>query len=121
MIPGSDALRLRLLRSRGRLHIHRTWAISPEVSSQDSVLSRSADRFHAQTLLIRPPLSRSPPRLPLIRRRGSRRRVWRRLLRSCFHRTSSRSEEHTSELQSRFDLVCRLLLEKKKNITDYGG
>src|SRR5207249_10832125 len=27
-----------------------------------------------------------------------------------------RSEEHTSELQSRFDLVCRLLLEKKKNI-----
>src|SRR5699024_12062149 len=28
---------------------------------------------------------------------------------------NSRSEEHTSELQSRFDLVCRLLLEKKKN------
>src|SRR5207249_10558114 len=28
----------------------------------------------------------------------------------------SRSEEHTSELQSRFDLVCRLLLEKKKKI-----
>src|SRR2546421_2694360 len=27
---------------------------------------------------------------------------------------SSRSEEHTSELQSRSDLVCRLLLEKKK-------
>src|SRR5699024_12012473 len=27
-----------------------------------------------------------------------------------------RSEEHTSELQSRFDLVCRLLLEKKKTI-----
>src|SRR5699024_11478067 len=27
---------------------------------------------------------------------------------------SGRSEEHTSELQSRFDLVCRLLLEKKK-------
>src|SRR5207249_12305513 len=28
--------------------------------------------------------------------------------------TLLRSEEHTSELQSRFDLVCRLLLEKKK-------
>src|SRR5699024_11953207 len=28
---------------------------------------------------------------------------------------AGRSEEHTSELQSRFDLVCRLLLEKKKN------
>src|SRR3989440_9495710 len=29
-----------------------------------------------------------------------------------------RSEEHTSELQSRSDLVCRLLLEKKKNNKD---
>src|SRR5699024_12674970 len=29
-----------------------------------------------------------------------------------------RSEEHTSELQSRFDLVCRLLLEKKKQRTN---
>src|SRR5690606_39476264 len=29
-----------------------------------------------------------------------------------------RSEEHTSELQSRENLVCRLLLEKKKKITD---
>src|SRR5690606_41305419 len=29
-------------------------------------------------------------------------------------RTSGRSEEHTSELQSRENLVCRLLLEKKK-------
>src|SRR2546429_2787786 len=30
---------------------------------------------------------------------------------------SDRSEEHTSELQSRLHLVCRLLLEKKKNHT----
>src|ERR1041385_9493757 len=30
-------------------------------------------------------------------------------------RTTRRSEEHTSELQSRLHLVCRLLLEKKKN------
>src|SRR5690349_22471658 len=30
--------------------------------------------------------------------------------------SGDRSEEHTSELQSRRDLVCRLLLEKKKNI-----
>src|SRR5207249_7557134 len=36
--------------------------------------------------------------------RDGRRRRWLR----------DRSEEHTSELQSRFDLVCRLLLEKKK-------
>src|SRR5690349_22459612 len=32
-------------------------------------------------------------------------------------RGEPRSEEHTSELQSRRDLVCRLLLEKKKNNT----
>src|SRR3989440_904634 len=31
--------------------------------------------------------------------------------------SSDRSEEHTSELQSRSDLVCRLLLEKKKKNT----
>src|SRR2546430_6658861 len=30
-------------------------------------------------------------------------------------RTAGRSEEHTSELQSQSNLVCRLLLEKKKN------
>src|SRR5437773_7344643 len=30
-----------------------------------------------------------------------------------------RSEEHTSELQSHHDLVCRLLLEKKKNMIHY--
>src|SRR5438105_10035733 len=40
----------------------------------------------------------------------------RRACRSAVRRTarSPRSEEHTSELQSRVDLVCRLLLEKKK-------
>src|SRR3712207_8313493 len=32
---------------------------------------------------------------------------------------AERSEEHTSELQSRQYLVCRLLLEKKKNISSY--
>src|SRR5689334_23978326 len=31
---------------------------------------------------------------------------------------ASRSEEHTSELQSQFHLVCRLLLEKKKDRTE---
>src|SRR5690606_40119293 len=33
--------------------------------------------------------------------------------RKCFSRFCGRSEEHTSELQSRENLVCRLLLEKK--------
>src|SRR5438105_9313065 len=32
--------------------------------------------------------------------------------------TTHRSEEHTSELQSRVDLVCRLLLEKKKTASN---
>src|SRR2546428_5729349 len=34
---------------------------------------------------------------------------------------NGRSEEHTSELQSRSDLVCRLLLEKKKVFISYGS
>src|SRR5699024_12733934 len=38
---------------------------------------------------------------------------WFKHLRTRYN-NSHRSEEHTSELQSRFDLVCRLLLEKKK-------
>src|SRR2546429_1288607 len=37
-----------------------------------------------------------------------------RLLRTVLLRFDDRSEEHTSELQSRLHLVCRLLLEKKK-------
>src|SRR5690348_17386192 len=37
-----------------------------------------------------------------------------------FTRGSSRSEEHTSELQSPVHLVCRLLLEKKKETAEMG-
>src|SRR3712207_8024729 len=37
-------------------------------------------------------------------------------VRAASHRRPGRSEEHTSELQSRQYLVCRLLLEKKKKI-----
>src|SRR5699024_12244738 len=40
------------------------------------------------------------------------------LRRAASHGRFRRSEEHTSELQSRFDLVCRLLLEKKKDTTN---
>src|SRR5438105_8238651 len=38
-----------------------------------------------------------------------------------FEKGWTRSEEHTSELQSRVDLVCRLLLEKKKEAAVAGG
>src|SRR5436309_9594976 len=41
--------------------------------------------------------------------------------RSCRSPTRARSEEHTSELQSRENLVCRLLLEKKKYRVDRSG
>src|SRR5437868_12688624 len=52
-----------------------------------------------------------------LRQAGRRHGLWRtnRLKR---HISQTRSEEHTSELQSRFDLVCRLLLEKKNRITE---
>src|SRR2546430_12123235 len=38
--------------------------------------------------------------------------------RSCHRSPWPRSEEHTSELQSQSNLVCRLLLEKKKTLPD---
>src|SRR2546422_5490062 len=49
-------------------------------------------------------------------------RCWPSGIRSCptslrWTRRRQRSEEHTSELQSRLHLVCRLLLEKKKKTT----
>src|SRR5207247_6536892 len=50
------------------------------------------------------------------RAEGSRRPTLPR--RSPQRRYACRSEEHTSELQSRVDLVCRLLLEKKKSTND---
>src|SRR2546427_7368562 len=47
---------------------------------------------------------------------GRRLRHARGLPRGCPHQQALRSEEHTSELQSQSNLVCRLLLEKKKKI-----
>src|SRR2546426_4960482 len=52
----------------------------------------------------------SPPRVKSVGD-GGRRRTARRACRAC---RRTRSEEHTSELQSPCNLVCRLLLEKKK-------
>src|SRR3712207_7649389 len=47
--------------------------------------------------------------------RSARRPPWRRRRSAASTARNARSEEHTSELQSRQYLVCRLLLEKKKN------
>src|SRR5206468_10914972 len=66
-----------------------------------------AARFRACWIMRRPisvSSTRSSARL-LTRRSSARFNIWCR-----------RSEEHTSELQSRSDLVCRLLLEKKKSV-----
>src|SRR5437868_12357220 len=62
---------------------------------------------NADRRFFRDPLARLV-NLPILRRFSE--------LENSDHRlVPTRSEEHTSELQSRFDLVCRLLLEKKKN------
>src|SRR3989442_9905237 len=78
-------------------------------------------------MIRRPPRSTLFPYTTLFRssipaasssvRRASplRRSRWPGIRRSRRPRASERSEEHTSELQSRPHLVCRLLLEKKKD------
>src|SRR2546430_8876923 len=53
--------------------------------------------------------------LPALEARGSRVGHGR----GCLPRDGRRSEEHTSELQSQSNLVCRLLLEKKKKKSKY--
>src|SRR3712207_7007565 len=86
-------------------------------------------------MIRRPPRSTLFPYTTLFRSRGRRERRGRRgrakLRRQRSTRAESpathqecrkyrvRSEEHTSELQSRQYLVCRLLLEKKKNESRY--
>src|SRR3712207_7849413 len=57
-----------------------------------------------------PPSSIEPSRFSAISRKGA---SWSSRARACCR--ASRSEEHTSELQSRQYLVCRLLLEKKNS------
>src|SRR5438477_5379117 len=86
-------------------------------------------RFFFFLMIRRPPRSTLFPYTTLFRSRSSARRL--RLHNGCARgtprasepaarsrfpstRTARRSEEHTSELQSHVNLVCRLLLEKKK-------
>src|SRR5207249_9610817 len=65
-------------------------------------------------MIRRPPRSTLFPYTTLFRSLGSGDGNRGRLRRTHhLERRDVRSEEHTSELQSRFDLVCRLLLEKK--------
>src|SRR2546422_7488074 len=69
------------------------------------------------TTLFRSPHPRqpAPPRLPCHAAQVREERIERNDSRALSRRdVGVRSEEHTSELQSRLHLVCRLLLEKKK-------
>src|SRR2546422_6008417 len=71
-------------------------------------------------MIRRPPRSTLFPYTTLFRSSArsvrSRARAWyAKRISSRWWPITSRSEEHTSELQSRLHLVCRLLLEKKKN------
>src|SRR2546429_4344692 len=77
-------------------------------------------------MIRRPPRSTLFPYTTLFRSLHERQRLERlcggaperdqlRVAGACDERPRPRSEEHTSELQSRLHLVCRLLLEKKKN------
>src|SRR6266576_5462608 len=73
--------------------------------------SPSISAFFFFLMIRRPPRSTLFPYTPLFRSAPpatSSRWEWQPCNKRC------RSEEHTSELQSRRDLVCRLLLEKKK-------
>src|SRR5690349_23967281 len=73
------------------LSLHDALPICGRVERHPGAGDAAADDEHVERIL----LQRSPARLPV----GG---------------VDGRSEEHTSELQSRRDLVCRLLLEKKK-------
>src|SRR5699024_11809688 len=75
---------------------------------------RSSDLSTPRVSMFMPSVTRHtlPVRSPLPNRQPSIRSApaW-----NSSSVAATRSEEHTSELQSRFDLVCRLLLEKKKD------
>src|SRR2546427_9060685 len=78
--------------------VHQGNAFGPKISFQ-------AGRRHCPCSSERPVRLSSEP--GLVDGRFSRQKSFR-----------GRSEEHTSELQSQSNIVCRLLLEKKKNITE---
>src|SRR5206468_11210855 len=82
--------------------VSRLASLSKKSRGSPQILSRRPTTPMAQTTL-------APTPKPRIGIRASPRGI-----RAGFAVLPDRSEEHTSELQSRSDLVCRLLLEKKK-------
>src|SRR5206468_6080613 len=86
------------------LSLHDALPIS--LVAADTVLSRIANRGGTLGLLVADSALYRETTLTMIQLRQ--------LLSDIQANPRKRSEEHTSELQSRSDLVCRLLLEKKK-------
>src|SRR5579862_10018532 len=80
------------------------------------VISHLRNSFFFFLMIRRPPRSTLFPYTTLFRSRSSSARESMRSARTpaVSGGRSRRSEEHTSELQSQFHLVCRLLLEEKK-------
>src|SRR5690606_40726394 len=93
------------------LSLHDALPISPKLNFSDFVVLPDFDSFFRcfVKLIARLHIERFVERI-LIYQRPERAEVARRV-RICLH-LIHRSEEHTSELQSRENLVCRLLLEK---------
>src|SRR3712207_8506659 len=91
---------------RSTLFPYTTLFRSPAASSSRSPARPAATRWNSGPAPPGPPADPSGG--------GPRGRLFRRVARHRHDR--ARSEEHTSELQSRQYIVCRLLLEKKKNI-----
>src|SRR5699024_11756622 len=94
--------------SRTNKYIDETtpWALAKDESKQDrlgNVMAHLAESLRMTAILLQPFLTEAPSKI--FKQLG--------VTEASLH--TWRSEEHTSELQSRFDLVCRLLLEKKKN------
>src|SRR6266496_6343506 len=103
--------RRRVARLRGPTARSQGWC--PRRSRRSS--SRRADRRRPESARGRSATRRSPSQAAR-RSAGPRQRG---PVPAEPSRQGCRSEEHTSELQSRRDLVCRLLLEKKKKKTYY--
>src|SRR5262249_62040893 len=89
------------------LSLHDALPISPgdRTARWSARRADAPDTIHAGRRPSAPRSRRAPPRSGGARPARRRRSAWR-----------GRSEEHTSELQSLTNLVCRLLLEKKKHI-----
>src|SRR5699024_12534166 len=95
------------------LHHHLSTSILFPSSPMPIVLTLR-QRFFFSIIIPPPPRSTLFPYTTLFRSSPPHPMTWPE--RPCSATRGRRSEEHTSELQSRFDLVCRLLLERNNHI-----